>query len=93
MRDITFITFTEYLLPRGRHQEITLRCSGKYSYIVDKVLEVGWRFECEKLRTGQYSLTITSDEQDEFFAITPKEFDDITPYVNDLLRQYRSEML
>lgn len=83
------IIFTEYMLPFGKRKEVILQCDDEYDHIVNEILVKGWRFECETLRTNQHSLTITSDEKDEFICLIPRKTNDFIPYVNKLLQLYK----
>ena len=65
------IEFTQYLLPDGRKVPTFFQTEDKEIY--DKaqaIITAGYRFECEILRNGVCSFTIT-DERDEAIELAP----------------------
>jgi len=63
------IPFTQYLLPNGRAEQISIMMSQKIADIAHKIIEKGNRFEAEILTTGEVSLTIHNIEFEEDVAI------------------------
>ena len=60
------IPFTQYLRPDGRKRPVIFTVAGDTAVKADKVLRRGWRFEAEVLVTGEVSLTVEDDEDDEY---------------------------
>lgn len=60
------IEFTQYLRPNGRKVLVGIDCSPEIQTLARQIIEKGYEFECEELRTGDVSLTITDpvEEQD-----------------------------
>ncbi len=56
------IPFTQYILPHGRKQAISINCRANIEEKAKRIIEKGYCFECEVLTTGEVSLTITNDE-------------------------------
>lgn len=66
------IEFTQFFLPNGRREQVTTEVSDDLRDKVDQILENGFRFEIEVLRTGHVSATINDPigERDAAFSIT-----------------------
>ena len=65
------IPFTQYLLPNGRKQEVTIN---RPKEIYDKAMAIiaaGYCFEIEVLRTGHVHMTISNDEEDLTCEVVP----------------------
>jgi hypothetical protein len=58
------IPFTQYVLPDGRREQIEIVRPEEIEALARKVIAVGGRFECEKLRTGVVSLTCSYNDED-----------------------------
>lgn len=56
--DYNSIEFTEYILPNGRKKKKYFIRPLDIVEKADKIIEKGYRFEMEKLRTGEISITI-----------------------------------
>ena len=60
------ILFTQYLRPNGRPVPVSIDRPEDIANLAAKIIENGYRFECEHLATGHASLTIVGpDEVDE----------------------------
>lgn len=66
------IPFTQYLLPDGRQMPVVIEVSDEAHAAAMKLIDTGLEFECEVLRTGDVSLTITDPaEGDLDIAVVP----------------------
>jgi hypothetical protein len=59
------IPFTQYLRPDGRQTDVSIDRPDDISSLATKIIELGYRFECEHLSTGHASLTIAGADDDE----------------------------
>lgn len=57
------IPFTQFLRPDGRPTDVTIERGAEVEAKAQAIIARGLRFECEVLRTGHVSLTITDDER------------------------------
>lgn len=60
MADIPFT----HLRPDGRKTPVTIDRPEEISTLAQRIIERGFRFECEHLSTGHASLTIAGDDDD-----------------------------
>lgn len=58
------IEFTQYLRPNGRMTLVEISRPDEIEKLATEVIEAGGRFECEELRTGHASLTVSYDGDD-----------------------------
>lgn len=58
------IPFTQYLKPGGRRADVSIERPAHIASMADRIMERGYRFECEVLSTGQVSLTVADYEGD-----------------------------
>jgi hypothetical protein len=58
------ILFTQFMLPHGKTQDLIIHVPDDVGLKAKHIREAGFRFECEQLRTGDCSYTITDDEAD-----------------------------
>ncbi|MDW9726340.1 hypothetical protein GOB91_29265 [Sinorhizobium meliloti] len=65
------IPFTQYLMPDGRKAPVRINRPDEISDKAEKIIEAGYRFECEVLTTGQISLTIAGKDGDEDIEVVP----------------------
>lgn len=63
------IPFTEYVLPNGRKISRIVGCYDDVAQKAFQIIEAGFRFEMEILRTGEVSLTIHDIGKGEDVAI------------------------
>lgn len=64
------IAFTQYMLPDGRTEPVTIDRPEDIGSMAGKILESGkHRFECEILTTNQVSVTCFDIEEEEDIAI------------------------
>lgn len=61
---MTEIPFIKYLRPSGRPVAVFIDRPDEIASKAHKIIEAGYHFECEELRNGTVSLTITDDECD-----------------------------
>jgi hypothetical protein len=61
------IPVTQYLLPDGRRRQETYKTEdADLNQKAQNIINRGWRFEVEILRTGDVSLTVTDPDEDGF---------------------------
>lgn len=67
------IPFTQYCFPDGRREAVEIHLAEDVETKAHKLIEAGYRFEVEILRTNQVSATIVhpSDEYDAAITICP----------------------
>jgi hypothetical protein len=58
------IPFTQYLLPDGRTRPGAVERSGDIEEKARRIIDAGFRFEAEVLRTGEVSLTVFDPEEE-----------------------------
>lgn len=58
------IPFTQYLLPDGRKKSVSIERPDEIETRARRLIDAGYRFECEVLTTGDISLTVV-DPYDE----------------------------
>lgn len=63
------IEFTQYLLPDGRRTTSEIERGAEVEAKAREIIDAGYRFECEVLRTGHVSLTIADPREEEDVAI------------------------
>ena len=63
------IPFTQYLRPDGRKTYVTINRPEEISSLADKIIDRGYRFECEHLSSGHASFTISDDDDDHDIEI------------------------
>lgn len=56
------ITFTQFILPHGRREQVTFPCSEEVRLLANEIEAENFTFECEQLRTGIWSFTISDTE-------------------------------
>ena len=55
------IPFTQYKLPHGARIEVSINRPEAIAEKAKRIIEAGYRFECEILTTGHVSFTICGD--------------------------------
>lgn len=58
------IPFTQYMRPNGRPVPVTIDRPDEISSLAERIIESGYRFECEHLMTGHASFTIAGPDDD-----------------------------
>lgn len=58
------IELTQYIRPHGRKQTVYAPTSQAVEAMANRIVEAGFKFECEVLTTGEVSLTISSGHED-----------------------------
>lgn len=58
------IPFTQFFMPNGRPSAVTIDRPDAISSKAQKIIDRGYRFECEMLPTREVSFTITDDDAD-----------------------------
>lgn len=90
-RTLAELTFTQYLRPDGRTQQITCHVQEpEVAEAARRLTEAGARFEAEVLTTGEVSFTVEADGEDgedQLLAIeiVPNKVPDVPEAVNRLL--------
>lgn len=59
------IPFTQYLRPDGRTTQVSIHRPDEISSLASRIVEAGYKFECEHLMTNHASLTIAGPDGDE----------------------------
>jgi hypothetical protein len=59
------IPFTQYLRPNGRRAEVSIERPDEIADLAQRIIDRGFRFECEELSTGHCSFTIAGPDDDE----------------------------
>lgn len=65
------IPFTQYLMPGGRKTSVEIDRPPEVEQLADEVISRGWVFECEMLRTGAISFTVSDGEDDVCIELSP----------------------
>jgi hypothetical protein len=65
------IPFTQYLRPDGRQVPVSIDRPVEVADLAHRIIERGFRFECEHLSTGHASLTIAGRDDDEDIEVVP----------------------
>jgi hypothetical protein len=63
------IPFTQYLRPDGRPKSIVIERPEPVAEKAKRILDAGFRFECEVLSTGDVSFAVSDDDGDHAFEI------------------------
>ena len=71
MTDTRDIPFTQYLRPLGKPVPVTIDRPHRIADLAEKIIARGFRFECEHLRTGHASFTITDEDGDADIEVVP----------------------
>lgn len=66
---MTEIPFTQYLRPDGRKRQVRIERPPDVANAAHRLIEAGYRFECEELSTGHASLTIVDPDDEADIAI------------------------
>lgn len=85
------IPFTQYLRPNGRRIEVSIDRPNEISDLAQKIIERGFRFECEELTTGHASLTIAGPEYDEDIQLV-KNGPAVPDAVDKLVRRFAAKI-
>lgn len=65
------IPFTQFLRPDGRRADVEIERPDEIAALAYRIMSCGYRFECEHLRTGHASFTISNDEGDYAITVVP----------------------
>lgn len=86
------VTFTQYLRPDGRRQAVTILMPHDVADKADQLRAIRLVLECEVLRTGEVSLTITDQEEehDVDIRVVPNG-PGVPEAVMDLVRKFNLE--
>lgn len=79
------VPFVQFILPDARKKHIWVDVPSHIEEKAYKIIENGWRFEAEILRTGEVSLTVTSEEADEAIEICENKAEEVCKAVNRLV--------
>lgn len=82
------IPFTQYLLPSGKRREVTIEVAPEVAAKARAIIARGLCFECELLRTGEVSLTITDPEGGDLDIRVRPNGPGIREAVEDLIRNF-----
>ncbi len=85
---IKYIPFTQYLLPNGRKIETGIfRPDEIYEKAMD-IIDAGFRFEAEILRTGEVSITITDNDDVDVDIEVVENGPDVLLAVDQLVNRF-----
>lgn len=87
------IPFTQYTLPDGKKSEVSIDRPPEIYDRAMAIIAAGFHFECEKLRTGQSSLTIGDKDGDYAHQICSNDERDNREAVDALVKTYSVEGL
>lgn len=65
------IQFTQYLRPNGRKSQVTIERSAEIEVKAQKIIDAGYNFECEVLRTGEIHLDCCNMEREIAVEVVP----------------------
>lgn len=85
------ITFTQYLRPNGRRAEVTIDRPNDIAGLAQKIVDRGFRFECEELTTGHASLTIAGPDDDEDIEVV-NNGSDVPIAVDRMVRRFAAKI-
>lgn len=85
------IAFTQYLRPNGRRTEVTIDRPDDIASLAQKIVERGFRFECEELTTGHASLTIAGPDDDEDIEVV-KNGPEVPIAVDRMIRRFAAKI-
>lgn len=82
------IPFTQYILPHGRREAVTIQVPDAIGTKANKIIAAGYRFECEVLTTGHASFTIHDPTEEYDVAIKicangPNVSDTVAALINE----------
>jgi hypothetical protein len=88
-RPMTYaVPFTQYLPPDGRKKEVFIEVDQETGEMAALILTRGFVFECEVLRTGDVSLTITDPEEGDVDIRVIPNGPKVPEAVRDLIRNF-----
>lgn len=82
------VTFTRYLMPDGRRTTVTIDCPHDVADKADQLHSRNLVLECEVLRTGEVSLTITDQEEEDVDIRVVPNGPAVPEAVYDLVREF-----
>lgn len=85
------IPFTQYLRPNGRRAEVSIDRPAEIATLADRIIERGFRFECEHLSTGHASLTIANDDDDHDIEVVTNG-PDVPVAVDRMVRRFAAKI-
>lgn len=88
MADIPFI---QYLRPDGRKVEVSIDRPDEIAGLADRIIERGYRFECEHLSTGHASLTIAGADDDEDIEVV-RNGPDVPVAIDRMVKRFAAKI-
>ena len=85
------IPFTQYLRPDGRRAEVSIERPDEISTLANRIIERGFRFECEHLTTGHASLTI-ADANDDHDIEVASNGPDVPLAVDRMIKRFAAKI-
>jgi len=85
------IPFTQYLRPNGRKAEVSIDRPDEIANLAHRIIERGFRFECEHLTTGHASLTIAGPDDDEDIEVVQNE-PDVPIAIDRMVKRFASKI-
>ncbi len=83
--------FTQYLLPDGRQKQATFEIADDLQSHLTTIEAVGARLECEVLTTGAVSLTVTSEDGNDFDIELVPNGPEVPAAVDRLVRRFNED--
>ncbi len=88
MSDIPFI---QYLRPDGRQVPVSIDRPDEIANLARRIIDRGFRFECEHLSTGHASLTIASHDDDEDIEIV-RNGPDVPVAIDRMVKRFAAKI-
>jgi hypothetical protein len=85
------IHFTQYLRPDGRRAEVLIDRPSEIAALAERIIDHGFRFECEHLMTGHASLTIADDEDDHDIEVVTNG-PDVPAAVDRMIKRFAAKI-
>lgn len=85
------IPFTQFLRPDGRQVGVSIERPAEISNAALRIIERGYRFECEHLTTGHASFTIAKDGEDHDIEVVSNG-PDVPPAIDRLVTRFAKKI-
>lgn len=85
------IPFTQYLRPNGRRAEVSIDRPNEISDLAAKIIDRGFRLECEELSTGHCSFTIVGPDDDECIEVVMNG-PGVPPAIDRMIKRFAAKI-
>jgi hypothetical protein len=85
------IPFTQFLRPDGRQTDVSIDRPDEISTLALRIIDRGYRFECEHLTTGHASFTIAKDGDDHDIEVVTNG-PDVPPAIDRLVTRFAKKI-